>query len=123
MAGEAGIRQTLLPRRLTNVSRTGLSTSCHIGLKAPDEARRTLDKILAFQPGGHKNDSGQIIRALALKQSGRTAEGRALVQALLKQDPDNKLARWAAGVFAGLPAPLPTGLQDINCRVLAALPQ
>ena len=96
---------------------------CQIGLKAPEEARRTLDKILVFQPGGHKNDSGQIIRALALKQSGRTAEGRALVQALLKQDPDNELAKWAAGVLAGQPAPFPTGLQDINCRVLAALPR
>jgi hypothetical protein len=42
---------------------------------------------------------------------------------LLKQDPDNELARWAAGVLAGLPAPLPAGRQDINSRVLAALPQ
>ncbi len=82
-----------------------------------------LDKILAFQPGGHRNDSGQIIRALALKQSGRAAEGLVLVQALLKQDSGNELARWAAGVLAGLPAPLPTGLKDINSRVLAALPQ
>ncbi len=32
------------------------------------------------------------------------------------QDPDNELAKWDAGVLAGLPAPLPTGLQDINCR-------
>ena len=43
---------------------------CQIGLKAPEEARRTLEKILAFQHGGHKNDPGQIIRALALKESG-----------------------------------------------------
>ncbi len=96
---------------------------CHIGLKAPEPARQALDKILAFQPGGHQNDSGQIIRALALKQSGRAAEALVLVQALLKQAPGNELARWAAGVLAGLPAPLPTGLKDINCRVLAALPQ
>jgi len=96
---------------------------CHVGLRDPDAARRTLAKILAFQPGGHKDNSGQIIRALALKQSGRTAEGLALVQSLLKEDPGSELARWTAGVLAGLPAPLPTRLQDINCRVLAALAQ
>ena len=95
---------------------------CHISLNAPDEARRTLAKILAYQPGGqHKNHSGQIILALALEQSGRIAEAQSLVQALLRQDPGNKLVRWAASVLAGLPAPLPTGLQDINGRVLAAL--
>ena len=96
---------------------------CQIGLKAPEAARRALEKILAFQPGVHKNGSGQIILALALKQSGRASEGLTLVQESLKQNPGNELARWAANVLAGLPAPLPSGLHDLNARVLAALPQ
>ena len=28
---------------------------CQLGLKAPEEARRSLDKIIAFQPPGHEN--------------------------------------------------------------------
>ena len=98
-----------------------LTYQCQMGLKAQEAARRTLDKILAFQPAEHRNASGQIFRALALQQSGRVAEGRSLVQALLERDPQNALARWAHDVLAGLPARFPNGLQDINGRVLAAL--
>ena len=51
------------------------------------------------------------------------AEGLAVVQALLKQDPGNELGRWALSILAGRPAEFPTGLQDLSCRVLATIPQ
>ena len=70
---------------------------CQIGLKAPEAARRALDKILAFQPGGHRNDSGQIIRALALKQSGRIAEGRGAGASLAQARPRQRAGQVGRG--------------------------
>ncbi len=94
---------------------------CHLGLKSPDDGRRALDKILAFQPRQRTNNTGQVLRALALQQVGRTAESKALLQDMLEHNPDDNLARWGASILAGMPAPFPAGLQDLDARVLAAL--
>ncbi|MGC8642184.1 MAG: DUF5107 domain-containing protein, partial [Isosphaeraceae bacterium] len=98
-----------------------LVCKCHVALKAPDDARRALATILAYQPGERENGPGRLLRALALKQTGRADEGRVLIQGWLKQQPDDEMARWASGVFEGKPTPLPPGVRDARWRVLAAL--
>ena len=90
-----------------------------LGRKAPAEARQALDRILAMPARLKGQGTGDLIRALALKQSGRAAEAEQLLKDWQAQDPGSELAKWGAEIFAGRPAPLPASLQDLDCRVLA----
>ena len=65
--------------------------------------------------------TGDLIRALALKQSGRAAEAEQLLKDWQAQDPGSELAKWGAETFAGRPAPLPASLQTLDCRVIAGV--
>jgi predicted Zn-dependent protease len=94
---------------------------CQLGRKAPAEARRALDRILATPARQKAQGIGDLIRALALKQSGRAAEAEQLLKDWQAQDPGSDLAKWGAEILAGRPAPLPASLQDLNCRVLAEI--
>jgi tetratricopeptide (TPR) repeat protein len=94
---------------------------CQLGRKAPDAARQALDKTLAIPARAKGQGIGDLIRALALKQSGRAAEAEQLLKDWQAQDPGSVLAKWGAEILAGRPAPLPASLQDLNCRVLAGL--
>jgi predicted Zn-dependent protease len=97
-----------------------LTYQCHLKRQAPEEARRMLDKILAFQPCSKRNGAGTIIRALALKAGGRGSEGEKLLGAWLKQEPTDPMAKWGIEVFAGRRAALPANLHDEEFRLLAA---
>ena len=94
---------------------------CQLGRKAPEAAHQALDKVLATPPRAKGQGIGDLIRALALKQSGRTAEAEQLLKDWQAQDPGSELGKWGAELFAGRPTPLPVSLQDINCRVLAGM--
>jgi predicted Zn-dependent protease len=94
---------------------------CQLGRKAPAEARRALDRILATPARQKAQGIGDLIRALALKQSGRAAEAEQLLKDWQAQDSGSDLANWGAEILAGRPAPLPASLQDLNCRVLAGI--
>ena len=95
------------------------TAQCQIALKTPDAARQTLDKILAIPASNKGQGTGDLIRALALKQSGKAAEADQLLKAWQAQGPNTDLAKWGAGLFASQPAPLPPSLKDLDCRVLA----
>ena len=97
-----------------------LACQCYLGSKASREANQALEGILAAgskaNPGG---GVGAIIRALALRQAGRAAEGSRVLQDWLARNPANPLARWGVDVFAEPATPLPAGVADPALRVLA----
>jgi tetratricopeptide (TPR) repeat protein len=96
-----------------------LTAQCEFGRKAPEAARQALDRILAVPPRTTGQGTGDLIRALALKQSGRAAEAEQLIKEWEAQEPGSDLAKWGAQLFAGQAAPLPASLKDLACRVLA----
>ena len=63
---------------------------------------------------------GRLVEALALKQAGHEAEGRALLSEWSAAEPASALAGWAARAYAGDVGPLPDGAGE-DARVLAAL--
>jgi hypothetical protein len=97
------------------------TAQCQLARKAPDAARQALDKVLAIPARKKGQVIGDLIRALALKQSSRVAEAEQLLKDWQAQGPGTDLAKWGAGLFAGRPEPLPISLQNLNCRVLLAL--
>ncbi len=98
-----------------------LTAQCELARKAPDAARQALDKILAVPAHTRGQGTGDLIRALALKQSGRAAEAEQLIRGWQAQAPGTDLAEWGAELFAGHPGPLPASVKDSDCRVLAAI--
>jgi hypothetical protein len=59
------------------------------------------------------------VHALALKQTGREAEGRQLVADWSAHEPASRLAAWAVRAYDGDVAALPDGAGE-DARVLAA---
>ena len=98
-----------------------VTAQCQFALKTPDAARQSLEKILAVPARTQGQGTRDLIRALALKQSGRIAEAEKLLENWQAQAPGTDLAKWGADLFAGRPAPLPPSLKDLDCRVLAGL--
>jgi hypothetical protein len=92
-----------------------------LGRKAPTEARQALARILAIPARPKRQRTGDLIRALALKQSGRAAEAEQLLKDWQAQDPGSELVSWGAQIFARQPAPLPASLQALDCRVIAGV--
>ena len=97
------------------------AAQCQLRLKAPEAARPALDRILTIPARKKGQAINDLIRALALKQSGRAPEATQLLKDWQAQDPGTDLAKWGAEIFAGRPAPLPPALKILDCRVLAAL--
>ena len=98
-----------------------VSCQCQYGRKAPAEARQALARILAIPARPKGQGTGDLIRALALKQSNRPAEAEQLLKDWQAQDPGSDLGKWGAELFAGHPTPLPASLQDLPCRILAGV--
>ena len=98
-----------------------LASQCYVWTLAKPEAARALERILAIgsnaNPGG---GSGAILRAFALRQSGREAEAQQMLKDWLARAPANETARWANEVFTRPDAPLPSKVSDPTCRILAA---
>jgi Tfp pilus assembly protein PilF len=84
------------------------------------EASQILERILAFSPHAGRRNVGEVVRALALKQSGSERESKQLLENWLKEEPSSELAKWGNELLVSQSAPLPTGLHTIDCRVLAA---
>ena len=57
-----------------------LTAQCQLARKAPEAARQALDKILAVPARAKGQGTGDLIRALALKQAGRAAEAEQLLK-------------------------------------------
>ena len=94
------------------------TAQCHLALKAPAEARQALERILAIPARPKGQGIGDLIRALALQQSGYRAEAEQLLKDWQTQDPGTDLAKWGAGLVAGRPATLPASLQGLDCGIL-----
>jgi tetratricopeptide (TPR) repeat protein len=99
-----------------------LSYKCYRPRNAPTEAQRMLDRIISFTSRSNRRDTGEIIHALALKESGRASEGERLLNDWLNQEPSNSVAKWGMKLFSGDRAPLPPEVQDSSCRILASCP-
>jgi hypothetical protein len=97
------------------------TAKCQFARKDPDAARQSLERILAIPARKTGQGTGDLIRALALKQSRQAAEAEQVLNQWQAQAASTDLARWGAELFAGHPAPLPPSLRDLDCRVLAAL--
>ena len=97
-----------------------LCYQCYLGQKTQPLAQQALGRVLAFQPRAPLRGLGGIIRALALKESGRGDEAEQLLKTWQREEPANPLAKWGGQVLMGKAAPLPAGTQDGGCRVLAA---
>jgi hypothetical protein len=97
------------------------TAQCRFALKAPDAARKALDGILAVPVRGTGQGVGDLIRVLALRQSGRAVEAEQALTAWQALAPDTDLAKWGAALFAGQAASLPASLKDLDCRVLAGI--
>ncbi len=97
------------------------TAQCQFGRKAPDAARLALEKILAITARAKGQGTGDLIRALALKQCGRSAEAEQLFNDWQARAPGSDLAKWGAELFAGHAAPLPPSVRDLDCRVLAGI--
>jgi hypothetical protein len=95
-----------------------LTAQCHLALKAPAEARQALERILIIPARPKGQGVGDLIRALALQQSGHRAEAEQLLKDWQAQDPASDLAKWGAELFTDRPAPLPASLQGLDCRIL-----
>ena len=80
-------------------------------------ASKLLQQITTFDARG--GGAGLLIHALALKQMGRAAEGRQLLDDWCAREPANALAAWAARAYDGQAAPPPITAND-ELRVLAA---
>jgi tetratricopeptide (TPR) repeat protein len=95
------------------------TAQCQFARKAPDAARQALERILAVPARTRGQGTGDLIRALALKESGRRAEAEQLLKDWQAQNPDGDLGKWGAEIFSGHLVPLPVSLKDLAYRVLA----
>lgn len=110
-----------------------LAFRCYLRLKSKQRAQTMLQNILAFQLWPktrglgdstqrftYERGAGDIVHAMALKQSGQALKAQEILDDWLKQNPGSKIARWGAAILTGKPAALPVTVQDQGCRVLAA---
>jgi len=97
-----------------------LAYQCYLKRNASSEAQQMLNRIISFPspPGDH--GVGEVVHALALKQSSRVSEAEELLNDWLKAEPSNQVAKWGKELLTGGRAPLPQELQDGGCRILAA---
>jgi hypothetical protein len=98
-----------------------LTAQCYVALKDPVKARQSLDRILVIHARPQGQGIGDLIRAMALRQSGRLLEAEKFLHDWQAHDAGSDLAKWGAEFFAGRPAPLTASLQGLDCRVLAGI--
>jgi predicted Zn-dependent protease len=97
-----------------------LACQCYLKRNSSPEAEQMLSRIIAFSSRNSGGSVGEVVHALALKQSGHSSEAEQLLNDWLKDDPSNELAKWGKELLSGGSAPLPQALQDSGCRILAA---
>jgi tetratricopeptide (TPR) repeat protein len=81
------------------------------------ESSELRQRVTAFS--GRGRGASTLVHALALKQTGREAEGRQLVADWSAREPESALAAWAVHAYDGQVSPLPDGAGE-DARVLAA---
>ena len=98
-----------------------LTAQCDLALHDTAKARQALDRILAIPSRAEGQGTGDLIRALALKQAGHRAEAKQLLKAWQARDPRSDLAVWGRKLFAGHSSALPASLTGLDCRVLTGI--
>ena len=73
-----------------------LSYQCYRGEKNQPLAGQALKHILDFQPGSRSTGSGAILRALALKESGRGDQAEQLLKNWREEAPESELAKMGS---------------------------
>ncbi|MBN1444153.1 MAG: DUF5107 domain-containing protein, partial [Planctomycetes bacterium] len=94
-----------------------LAAQCLSRRGASAESDAMLRRIAAS--GGRESGAGNLVRALALRQTGREAEGRKLLDDWSARAPGDALAAWASRAYDGQVGPAPESAGD-EARVLAA---
>ena len=97
------------PRTSTSASRTSSPRRASRGSGRTRRGRaRSSQRVTAFAGRG-PSGTGTLVHALALKQTGREAEGRKLLADWSAREPGNAVAAWAVRAYAGGVLPLPDG--------------
>ncbi len=94
-----------------------LALECHRGRNAPDEAKKSIDKILAARPRSKGRGAADLIVALALRESGRAEAALRALKDRLAKEPQSADAKWALDAYEGRPAAAPG---DPAARILGA---
>jgi hypothetical protein len=97
-----------------------LAYQCALRSNAPGQTRQILDRLLAWRTPSHARGVGEVIRALALKESGQTSEAQQLLRDWLEDEPASEVAKWGLEVLAGRFASLSPKRQNADSRVLSA---
>ena len=97
-----------------------LAYQCYQTQKDSPHAQATLSKILSAHPPALASSAGPLLRALALRESGRTPEAEQLLQQWQAQPAEVVAAKWSTELFHGQPPPVPATLADAGFRILSA---
>jgi predicted Zn-dependent protease len=97
-----------------------LAYQCELKSNAPSQPRQILDRLLAWRSPSHARDVGEVIRALALRESGQSSEAQQLLEDWQKDELAGEVANWGLEVLAGRSASLSSKRQNADSRVLSA---
>jgi tetratricopeptide (TPR) repeat protein len=97
-----------------------LAYQCALGSNAPGQARQMLDRLLTWRSPSHSRGVGEVIRALALRESGQSSEAQQLLEDWQKDELAGEVANWGLEVLAGRSASLSSKRQNADSRVLSA---
>jgi tetratricopeptide (TPR) repeat protein len=90
----------------------------HRGRGAPDEAKKSIERILAAPPRPKGHGTNGLIVALALRESGQAEAGLRALKDRLAKESDSAAAKWALEVYEGRPSSAAPG--DPVGRILGA---
>ena len=97
------------------------AAKCLLANQRLDLAKPYLEKVLAIPARPNGQRTGDLIRALALKEQGRVAEAEELVGKWQAQDAASEVGKWGRSLVRGVPTPLPAAVNSLDYRVLAGL--
>jgi Tfp pilus assembly protein PilF len=87
--------------------------------KQKEKARSNYEEIIAAKES-RRNQPTDILKALALKKTGRADDGEKLLKEWLEKEPESKVAKWAYAVYAGEDANIDAGDNE-NLQIIKAV--
>lgn len=78
-----------------------LEAQAQAGLGNKARAEELLSSVAAYRPAHGAFDSGNLLSALALRESGRRSEADRMVASWATAFPDSRIAQWCMAVYKG----------------------
>ena len=88
--------------------------------KQKEKAHQKFKDIADKAGSGRRHHITDLITAMALKKTGRSEEGEALLKTWMEKQPENEMAKWAYAVFNGEKPKAPADGND-NFRLIKSL--